>query len=99
MIAPFILKLCSILQSAYYSQNNASIRPLLSPAIVQDLVAIYNYSKLNGHTAEELPTYNVSIHSHPQTQPQTLPPHAAALYDTANYPNEPTPPNTIMLKQ
>ena len=49
-----------------------------------------NYSKLNGHTAdEELPTYDVSIHSHPQTQPQTLPPHAAALYDTANYPNEP----------
>ena len=51
-----------------------------------------NYSKLNGHTTdEELPTYDVSIHGHPQTQPQTLPPHAAALYDTANYPSEPTP--------
>ena len=49
-----------------------------------------DYSKLNEHTAEELPTYDVSIHGHPQTQPQTLPPHAAALYDTANYPNEPT---------
>ena len=50
-----------------------------------------NYSKINRHTAdEELPTYDVSIHGHPQTQPQTLPPHAAALYDTANYPNEPT---------
>ena len=51
-----------------------------------------NYSNLiDGHTAdEELPTHDVSIHSHPQTQPQTLPPHAAALYNTVNYPNEPT---------
>ena len=50
-----------------------------------------NYSKLNGHTAdEELPTYDVSIHGHPQTQPQILPPHVAALYDTENYPNKPT---------
>ena len=49
-----------------------------------------DYSKLNEHTAEELPTYDVSIHGHPQTQPQTPPPHVAALYDTANYPNEPT---------
>ena len=57
-----------------------------------------NYSKLNEHTAEELPTYDVSIHGHPQTQPQTLPPHVAALYDTANYPNEPTC-HMIMLKQ
>ena len=48
-----------------------------------------NYSKLNEHTAEE-PTYDVSIRGHPQTQPQILPPHVAALYDTANYPNEPT---------
>ena len=50
-----------------------------------------NYSKLNGHTAdEELPTCDVSIHGHPQTQPQILPPHVAALYDTANYPSKPT---------
>ena len=49
------------------------------------------YSKIHGNTnAEEFPAYDVSIHGHPQTQPQTLPPHAAALYDTANYPSEPT---------
>ena len=33
---------------------------------------------------------NPSIRGHPQTQPQILPPHVAALYDTANYPNKPT---------
>ena len=49
-----------------------------------------SYSKLSRHTVEELPTDNVAIHGHPQTHPQTLPLHAAALYSTANYSNEPT---------
>ena len=41
-------------------------------------------------TVENISLYDVTNHGHPQTQPQTLPPHEAALYDTANYPNEPT---------
>ena len=56
------------------------------------------YSALEGPTEayselsrpEDVSPYDVTNHGHPQTQPQTLPPHEAALYDTANYPNEPT---------
>ena len=67
-----------------YSKLSHPAKAIAKPERVK---LVSNYSKL---TAEDVSPYDVTNHGHPQTQPQTLPPHEAALYDTANYPNEPT---------